>query len=103
MRLSRAMWRRAAAEPFTIRAGLARRARRVAVRVRRRGAAARVRRRRRACVVRPPRRPACANSALVASVCCAIPANPPGGTIKPPRTLMKSPAKSETGMPEGED
>jgi len=74
------MYRFAAADPFTSRAGrfvlrrvlrfpLARTAFFLAVL------------RRLRCVVLPPMRPARRNSSCVAAVCCANPANPPGGTM----------------------
>jgi hypothetical protein len=80
-----AMYRFAAALPFTSFARRPRRARFV-VPTRRELLFARAtfffERRRRRCVVAPPLRPARWNMAWVAAVCCANPAKPPGGTIK---------------------
>lgn len=77
-----AMWRLAATLPFTIRAGFDRR--RVAVAFRRRGGDAEprgvTRRLRVAFFFRFLRVRVRGNSACVAAVCCAKPANPPGGT-----------------------
>lgn len=89
IRRSFAMWRFAAAEPFTIRPREEVELRRVVrVRVRRELVRDEPPRfalpfffRRLRCVVWPPMRPARWNRACVAGVCCAKPAKPPGGTM----------------------
>ena len=103
------MWRRAAAEPLTIRARLPAGARRFALeRLRRAVGAAAFFRRLRA-LLRPPRAPEALarrlNSNCVAGVCCAKPANPPGGTIsvptEPPKSGMTTEPPPPSEPPEG--